>query len=58
MFLLIVGILFSLTALVSLAAYFITDSKRPILARLAGVSAILAIIIWVLDYTLTALSSE
>ncbi len=45
MLLLLGGMLFSALALVLLVAYFIT--KKTILMRLAGASAILASMIWV-----------
>lgn len=48
MFLLLGGMLFSALALILLAAYFITGAKKTILMRLAGASAILASLIWIL----------
>ena len=47
MLLLIAGTLFSLLALIFLAAYLFTGGKRTILMRLAGASAIIASMIWV-----------
>jgi hypothetical protein len=50
MLLLLIGsLLFSVLALVFLAAYFITGGKKMILARLAGGSIILASLFWILQ---------
>ena len=46
--LLLGGMLFSALALILLAAYFITGAKKTILMRLAGASAIVASLIWIL----------
>jgi hypothetical protein len=48
MLLLLGGMLFPLLALILLAAYFITGAKKTILMRLAGASAIVASLIWIL----------
>lgn len=44
---LIGGMLFSALALVLLAVYFVTGSKKMILLRLAGTSAIIASLMWI-----------
>ena len=48
MLLLIGGTLFSLIALILLAAYLITGAKKTVLMRLAGAAAIVASLIWML----------
>jgi hypothetical protein len=48
MLLLLGGMLFSSLALILLLAYFITGAKKTILMRLAGASAIIASLIWIL----------
>jgi hypothetical protein len=47
MLLLLGGMLFSALALILIAAYFITGSKKMVLLRLAGASAIIASLIWI-----------
>lgn len=42
------GMLFSTLALILLAAYFIMGSKKMILLRLAGASAIIASLLWIM----------
>ncbi|MBD0327091.1 MAG: hypothetical protein ICV68_11705 [Pyrinomonadaceae bacterium] len=41
------GMLFSALALILVIAYFVTGSKKMILLRLAGTSAIIASLIWI-----------
>lgn len=48
MLLLLGGMLLSALALILLAAYFITGAKKTILMRLAGASAIIASLIWIM----------
>ena len=50
MLLLLIGsLLFSVLALVLLAAYFITGGKKMILARCAGACGILASLLWIIQ---------